>query len=562
MESAGSLRRVRLLLVVSLMANVATCAQNPPRVATKGRDQQLSDVRQYISATWSTLTRSMQDCVTIVDPKLAGKSILYLPFEYPITLEIKELGERCKIEMKHLPRRITALGQLDPRELNPPGLLYLEHPYVVPGGRFNEMYGWDSYFIIRGLVHDQKDDLAKAMIENFLFEIEHYGAVLNANRTYYLTRSQQPYLSSMILAVYEAAKKAGRDDQKWLGKAFAGAKKDYALWQRPEHQAGGTGLARYYDFGEGPTPESLKDETDHYKKVASYLVGHPELSRGLLVARTTKTSNETLVGKTYDVRICDEASGNSNAACDIAESVALSSEFYKGDRAMRESGFDISFRFGPYGANTHHFAAVCLNSLLYKTEKDFEQISKVLGREQEAKEWNERAEQRKQKVQAYLWDEKRGLFFDYDFEKQQRSEYVYATTFYPLWAGLATPEQARRVVGNLNLLEQPGGLTMSAKDTGVQWDFPFAWAPLQLLAVEGMRRYGFTEEPDRVAGKFVSMVIENFHRDGTIREKYNALTRSSELAVTTGYQANIIGFGWTNGVFLELLNRSPKAHTN
>ena len=559
MEFAAPYRRALFLLAAwSFLTNVpAPATPAPQAVSPAGQEQKLDDVLRYISAGWSTLTRSMEDCATLVDPKLAGKSILYLPFEYPITPEIKELGERCKIEMKHLPREITALGQIDPRELSPPGLLYLPQRYVVPGGRFNEMYGWDSYFIIRGLVHDRRNELARGMVENFLFEIEHYGAMLNANRTYYLTRSQQPFLSSMILEVYEAEKAAGHKDSRWLAKAFAGAKKDYALWNRPEHQAGSTGLSRYYDFGDGPTPESLKDETDHYKKVASYLVGHPELSRGLLVARTTKNSSEALTGKTYDVRVCDEASGNSDANCGSAESVALSEEFYKGDRAMRESGFDISFRFGPYGANTHHFAAVCLNSLLYKTEKDFEHISIVLGREPEAKAWNQRAQQRKEKMQSFLWDEKRGLFFDYDFEKRQRSDYVYATTFYPLWAGWATPEQAKRVVENIGMLEQAGGLVMSTRDTGAQWDFPFAWAPLELLAVEGLRHYGFKKEADRISTKFVSMVIEDFQRDRTIREKYNAVTRSSELAVTSGYRTNIIGFGWTNGVFLELLQQIP-----
>jgi len=562
METLARSRRALFLLAASLLmpAGPAFARPAPQAVSSESQEQKRDDVLRYISAGWSTLTRSLENCATIVDPKLAGKSILYLPFEYPITPEIKALGERCKIELQHLPRKITALGGIDPRELSPPGLLYLEHPYVVPGGRFNEMYGWDSYFIIRGLLHDGRRELARGMVENFLFEIAHYGAVLNANRTYYLTRSQQPFLSSMILEVYEAEKAAGHTDNRWLARAFDGAKKDYALWGRPEHQAGTTGLARYYDFGDGPTPESLKDETDHYQKVASYLAGHPELSRGLLVARTTGSSSEAFAGKTYDVKVCEEASGTSEANCDHAESVALSSEFYKGDRAMRESGFDISFRFGPYGANTHHFAAVCLNSLLYKTEKDFALISTILGQEQEAKDWRKRAEQRRAKIQTFLWDERRGLFFDYDFEKQQRSAYAYATTFYPLWAGLATPGQAKRVVEGMGMLEQAGGLVMSTRDTGLQWDFPFAWAPLQLLATEGMRHYGFQQEADRLSTKFVSMVIEDFHRDRTIREKYNALTRSSELAVSSGYQANVIGFGWTNGVFLELLQQTPVGH--
>jgi alpha,alpha-trehalase len=244
--------------------------------------------------------------------------------------------------------------------------------------------------------------------------------------------------------------------------------------------------------------------------------------------------------------------------CDPAGDIALSADYYKGDRAMRESGFDISFRFGPYGAATHHYAPVCLNSLLYKTEKDLEQISGILGRKQDADEWRKRAEDRKEKIQKYLWDAQRGMYFDYDFEKQQRSTYEYVTTFYPLWAGLAPPEQAKAVVQHLATFEQPGGLVMSPRETGGQWDYPYAWAPNQLLADEGLRRYGFNDDADRVSYEFLSTVAENFRRDSTIREKYNAVTRSSETQVTAGYHMNIVGFGWTNGVFLELLHELPE----
>ena len=146
------------------------------------------------------------------------------------------------------------------------GLLYLPNPYVVPGGRFNEMYGWDSYFILLGLEADHREELAKGIVDNFLFEIEHYGGVLNANRTYYLTRSQPPFLTSMIRAVYEnpasfAATPAGRAAARaWLEHAYTLAEKDYSTWTRPEHKAGTTDLARYCDYGAGPVPEMADDE--------------------------------------------------------------------------------------------------------------------------------------------------------------------------------------------------------------------------------------------------------------------------------------------------------------
>jgi alpha,alpha-trehalase len=151
----------------------------------------------------------------------------------------------------------------------------------------------------------------------------------------------------------------------------------------------------------------------------------------------------------------------------------------------------------------------------------------------------------------------RGQFFDYNFDQQNRSAYEYITTFYPLWAGLATPEQARAVEKNLPVFEQPGGLLMSHTETGGQWDYPYGWAPTTLLAIEGLRQYGFTDDANRLSFKFLSMILENFKRDGTIREKYNVVTRSSETHVTAGYHVNIVGFGWTNAAFLELLSKLP-----
>jgi len=273
---------------------------------------------------------------------------------------------------------------------------------------------------------------------------------------------------------------------------------------------------------------------------------------------------ESLVGPLFPVFTHDEQAGQkSNDSQATADSpvaqVTLSADFYKGDRSMRESGFDVSFRFGPFSAETHHYAPVCLNSLLYKTEKDLARMSSLLGRPEEAARWNTRATERQKLIQKYLWDAKQGLFFDYNFVTHTLSSYEYATTFYPLWAGLASPEQAQAVVKNLSLFEQPGGLAMSRVESQAQWDYPYGWAPIQLLAVDGMRRYGFTADADRVAYSFLSMVIEDFVTDRYIREKYNVVKRTSITRIVKGYSQNVIGFGWTNGVFLELLHEMPPA---
>jgi alpha,alpha-trehalase len=330
------------------------------------------------------------------------------------------------------------------------------------------------------------------------------------------------------------------------------------MWMREPHLAGSTGLSRYYDFGDGPAAESAQDEAGLHRKVAGYFVIHPELARTYVVVKDGVQPALTAVGPDYSVQICDAAQTLAHVGCDAAAAVRLSADYYKGDRSMRESGFDISFRFGPYGAATHHFAPVCLNSLLYKTEKDLEEISRLLGKAAEAAQWKQRAEQRKQLIDKYLWDDRRGLFFDYDLRTGARSTYEYLTTFYPLWAGLATPQQAQAVAHNVKIFEQAGGLATSPNETGVQWDYPYGWAPLQLLAVEGLRRYGFAEDANRISYEFLSTVAQNFKSEGTIREKYNVVTRSSDMQVSAGYQANVVGFGWTNGVFLQLSQELPK----
>lgn len=541
------------LLCVCLL-NAVPCSAGTD---SKPEQHALDQIRSYISTGWDTLTRSLTDCGTVVDTKLASASVLYLPADFPVPAAVEQLQKQCNVEAQHLPAVIHHIGEMDPSTIDPAGLLYLENRYVVPGGRFNEMYGWDSYFIIRGLVRDGRIDLAKGMVENFFFEIEHYGGVLNANRTYYLTRSQPPFLTSMILSVYDAQKASGRANNEWLAKAYDYAVKDYALWTSEPHLAGSTGLSRYFDFGNGPAAESVKDETGHYRQVAAYFLGQPDLGRNYVLPSSASKAQPLAAGPLFTLEICDVAKTMAQPGCDVAGTVALSADYYKGDRAMRESGFDIAFRFGPYGAGTHHYAPVCLNSLLYKTEKDFEQMSTTLGKKDEAEKWRQRADKRKEDIQKYLWDSERGLFFDYDFEKQSRSTYEYVTTFYPLWVGIATPEQARHVMQHIGTFERPGGLVMSPYETGGQWDFPYAWAPNQLLAIEGLRRYGFHEDADRVSYNFLSMVMENFRRDGTIREKYDAVKRSSETQVTAGYHMNIVGFGWTNGVFLSLLHDLP-----
>jgi alpha,alpha-trehalase len=532
---------VRVLGALAIAAALASslAAQAAP---------QRQNILPYIKNAWNTLGRSMNECSSISDPKFGAgaTSVLYLPNGVTAPPAVAALS-KCGVKVENLPRKITGLGTIPVADLNAHGLLYLPNKYVVPGGRFNEMYGWDSYFIIVGLLEDGERDYARGIIENFFYEIENYGAVLNANRAYYLTRSQPPFLTSMIMAQYAADKKAGHDDKKWLATAYDYAVRDHDLWTKAPKLAGDTGLARYFDVGEGPVPD-IADHPEYYAAIADWLLKHPEAeAQAGYIAPTLEKG----IGPELMVPLCD------SRACPEAHAVKLTADFYQGDRAMRESGFDPSFRWGPFDGSTHHYAPVCLNSLLYKAEMDLAEMATMLGKPAEAKKWKAASEARKKLINKYLWNADKGMFFDWDFTTGKQSTYNYVTAFYPLWVGLATPEQAKAVMKNLGIFEHEGGLAMSDQQTGVQWDLPYGWAPTNLLAVEGMRRFGFSKDADRVSVEFLDTVDKNYERTGTIREKYNVVTGSDEAPVLAGYHENLIGFGWTNGTFLALYHAVP-----
>ena len=510
-------------------------------------------ILDYIHASWDTLSRSMTDCHSFGDPKLNGApSILYLPADEAVPPQVAALKAHCSVDVEHLPKVVVTFGELKLTDIPKPGLLYLPNKYVVPGGRFNEMYGWDSYFIILGLLREGKLGLAQGMVENFFYEIEHYGGILNANRTYYFTRSQPPFLSSMIRGVYDASGSdpAQRSKAKlWLARAYDYAQRDHALWTSEIHAAGNTGLARYYDIGRGPVPEQ-EDDSSYYPDVIRWLLAHPEVKTDYLIDAPDNPSPKQqamLANLSCDPRfshVCARAHVDGHW---------LSADFYKGDRAMRESGFDPSFRWGVFDGSTHHYAPVCLNSLLYKYELDLAWMAKTLGKPAaEVAKWNSEAAARKAAINKYLWNAGKGMYFDYDFEKGEQARYDYISTFYPLWAGAASPEQIAGVEKNLKLIEQPGGIAMSDVDSGVQWDLPFGWAPASWIAIEGMVKVGDTVDAVRTSQKFSKTIEEGYKHDGTIREKYNVVGGNAEVDVATGYKMNVIGFGWTNAVYLKM----------
>lgn len=542
-----------MLGIALQFVTIMTCYAENPTPLTNNNDNDPNVILYYISNTWKTLQRSMDNCETFSDPKTHMTSILYLPADLPMPKELIKLKERCALTINRLPKSIKNFGEVNGGTIVPSGLLYLPHPYVVPGGMFNEMYGWDSYFIIRGLIEDNKVNIAHGMLDNFFFEIEHYGGTLNGNRTYYLTRSQLPFLAPAIRAVYTADLKQHKADKTWLAKAYRYAEKDYNLWTRAPHLAGNTGLSRYYDFGNGAVSELDDTAKSYYEDVVKYFLIHPEMSRQYLYFPDEEASAKKR-GSLFTVSLCDK---NDSKACKLFKNVGLSDIFYKGDRAMRESGFDTSFRFGPFSADTLHYVPLDLNSLLYKAEEDLEWMSKKLGKTQQAYMWHKRALLRKDRINYLLWNNKTGMYYDYNYKHKQQSKHMYATTFYPLWAGLASKEQAARIAENLKLFEKPGGIVTSLNQTGVQWDYPYGWAPIQLIAIEGLSEYGYKDDADRISNKYLMMVLKNFMKEKTIREKYDVVSCTSKTNIQVGYKLNVTGFGWTNGVFLVLLNRLP-----
>ena len=489
--------------------------------------ERIAAVRAYIKETWQTLRRGHDHIVTAAkDSKVEHQA----DQSWPVYISAKENPEEIKRTLKQAIAedfgsiRIEVLPE-KAEEIEEHGLLYLPGDYVVPGGRFNELYGWDSYFILVGLLQDGEIALAQSLTDQLLYQVEHYGSVLNANRTYFLGRSQPPLLARMVLRLY-----ARTQDDDWLKSAVPTLVKYYEYWMKAPHHHAQSGLSTYYATGNGPAPEVVVSECDEF--------GRTHFDRIREFYQHERVDE-------YDVSLFYDA-----------EKDELTDLFYKGDRSMRESGFDPTNRFGPFSVDIIHYLPVCLNVLLHQMEQDMAEIYRTLDDVDSIRRWNKRAEARQQSIDSYLWDEEDGQYYDYHTTQERRSQYEFATTFYPLWAGIASAEQAAKVVANLSKFEAPGGIRTSNHFSGSQWDAPFGWAPLQLIAIEGLQRYGYTEDAQRLARRFITMVVQDFERTGSLLEKYDLEACSGEVSneIHFGYSSNEVGFGWTNGVVLALLD--------
>ncbi|MBS2035925.1 trehalase [bacterium] len=503
----------------ALQIDVEKLRQNP-------LDRLSSAIR---SRCWNGLTRRMDArglAKVLQDPKSDGQLRLYVPSSDPAALAYyQELGD-CQVIL--MPETVTPDYVVG---LNhQPGLLTLAMrdgqplPYLVPGGRFNEMYGWDSYFIALGLLEDDRAELAEAILEHFLYQIEHYGAILNANRTYYLTRSQPPFLTSLARALQVSGK--------LLERVVQAARFEYQqVWMSPTRLMD-CGLSRYFCSGYGMPPETLMR---HYGQLLQpYAERH-----GLTVeAFRWEYEERRIVPLELDDYFCE-------------------------DRSVRESGHDTSYRLE--GVATQ-LCPVDLNSLLYRYEMDMAELDCA-----QADEWRARARQRKGLMDRYCWDAEAGQYFDYNWRTGRHTGFESCTNLFPLWAGLASPKQAGELVKwLLPHLEQEGGLAGGSLESRGplgpgrsprQWDYPYGWAPHQILVWSGLEAYGYAEDCSRLAFKWLRMMTQTaMDYNGLVPEKYDVVRCSHEVKAeyaNVGAEFDYValeGFGWTNASYQVGLN--------
>jgi len=526
---------------------------------------------------WNNLTRAIDGSII----EKAGKDPkdwtddprprIYIPpgcpEQYRYYKKVADERPEIRLDVCLLPE-----GEVTPEQVrdmnNKPGLLALDMkvvigqdgqdtlqgiPFIVPGGRFNELYGWDSYMGSLGLIENGRVDLAKAMVQNFCFCIKHYGKILNGNRSYYLNRSQPPFLTDMTLRVYDKISHQPDALEFLRAATLAAIKEYYSVWMAAPRRDPGTGLSRYRPQGLGVPPET---EASHFVHILTpYAEKH-----GISFERFVKAYN----------------------AGDIVEPKL--DEYFLHDRAVRESGHDTSYRLEGKAAN---LATVDLNSLLYKYEVDISWIIRThfgdrlsIPTEFQTPEnrdekfersaaWDRRAKRRKVVMEKYMWSEKEGMFFDYDTVKRQRTHYESVTTFWSMWAGVATPRQAQELVDKaLPKFDAFGGLVSGTEKSrgqinlerpNRQWDYPFGWAPQQMLAWVGLQKYGYHDVVQKLAYKWLYMVTKAFvDFNGVVVEKYNVTRELDPHKVEAEYGNQGAdfkgvpreGFGWVNASYV------------
>jgi alpha,alpha-trehalase len=382
--------------------------------------------------------------------------------------------------------------------------------YVVPGGRFQEIYYWDSYFTMLGLEESGRHDLAVDMVRNFAWLIDRFGHIPNGNRSYYVSRSQPPFFSLMVELV------AARDGSAVYAKYLGALRREYEFWME----------------------------------------GAGSLAPGSAHRRVVRLADGTLLNRYWDDRDTPREESYRNDVETARESGRPAAEVYRNLRAAAESGWDFSSRWLADGRNlatirTIELVPVDLNSLLYALEQTLARSYQVNAQPAEATQFTERALKRRRAIHRYLWNARSGIFEDYAWRDRARTGHLTAATLYPLFVGVATAAQAHAVatVVERELLE-PDGLATTTVRTGQQWDAPNGWAPLQWIAIEGLNRYGHRSLARRIADRWIRENVDYYERTGKLVEKYDV---TGDAAAGGGEYPLQDGFGWTNGVLRRLL---------
>lgn len=375
-------------------------------------------------------------------------------------------------------------------------LIGLPKPYTVPcmEGSFQEMYYWDTYFTNVGLLLSDRTDQAINNAENMAYMIEKFGRMPNGSRTFYLNRSQPPYFSQMVRDIFEVT-----GDVKWLSGIYPTIEKEHYFWT--QRRLCDNGLNRYY--------------TDEAELDIGYAYG-----------------------------LCERC------GLEMPKEKAAIDKYSECMYSFCESGWDCTSRFG---VRADKFNGIDLNSLIFGMEQNLAYFAKLLqnGREEF---WKSAAQHRKALINDLMWDEKLGAFCDYDFEKAQKTDFVSAAMFYPLFFKLATPEQAKRTVELLPKLEARYGVTGSENREGLlelQWDYPNGWACLQYMVIRGLFNYGYDKDAERIAKKYAEVVELNFDKTGNLWEKYNVV--DGTVSDSKEYETPTM-MGWSAGVYLYVLD--------
>lgn len=393
--------------------------------------------------------------------------------------------------------------------------LALPHRYVVPGGRFNEIYYWDSYFTMLGLEASGRHDLTVSMLDNFAWLIDQFGHIPNGNRSYYLSRSQPPFFAAMI----ELAAK--RDGDAAYRKYLPQLRREYQFWME----------------------------------------GESSLAPGAAHRRLVRLRDGTLLNRYWDDRDTPREEAYREDVATARESGRPVAEVYRNLRAAAESGWDFGSRWLADGKtlatiNTTDFIPPDLNSLLYQLELTIAKGCEVTSDAACTKDMRTRASKRSAAVARILWNPAVGAFTDYDWRAQKSGERVSIATLYPLYFKLSDNEKARTVAATVRAkLLQPHGITTTTANTGQQWDAPNGWAPLEWIGIGGLRNYGEETLAATIAQRWVAKNVQVYRSTGKLVEKYDV---TGAAAGGGGEYPLQDGFGWTNGVLRHLLVLYPK----